>query len=113
MVGDGSLRGKVVLITGGRRVGSALARMLASRGANLAMTYHSSREAIERVITEVQATGVEGMSVAADLSNAEAARSRGDRGRPAVWPSGCPGEHGQRLSANSVPRRWSRAILTG
>ena len=73
MAGDGNLRGKVVLITGGRRVGSALAQMLASRGANLAMTYHSSREAIELVIAEVQAIGVQGMAVAADLSNAEAA----------------------------------------
>ena len=73
MAGDGNLRGKVVLITGGRRVGSALARMLASRGANLAMTYHSSREAIELVIAEVQASGVQGMAVGADLSNAAAA----------------------------------------
>ncbi len=31
MAGDGSLRGKIVLITGGRRVGSALALMLAGR----------------------------------------------------------------------------------
>ena len=47
--------------------------MMASRGANLAMTYHSSREAIELVIAEVQASGVQGMAVGADLSNAEAA----------------------------------------
>ncbi|MGC1719752.1 MAG: SDR family NAD(P)-dependent oxidoreductase [Isosphaeraceae bacterium] len=73
MAGDGNLRGKVVLITGGRRVGSALARMMASRGANLAMTYHTSREAIELVIAEVQASGVQGMAVGADLSNAAAA----------------------------------------
>ena len=31
MAGDGNLRGKIVLITGGRRVGSALAIMLAGR----------------------------------------------------------------------------------
>jgi pteridine reductase len=73
MAADGKLRGKVALITGGRRVGAALARMLASRGVNLAMTYHTSRELIERVIAEVQAMGVEGMAVAADLSNAAAA----------------------------------------
>ncbi len=73
MAGDDGLRGKVVLITGGRRVGSALARMLAGRGANLAMTYHSSREAIENTIAEVQSSGVQGMAVSADLSHAEAA----------------------------------------
>ena len=73
MAGDGKLRGKVVLITGGRRVGSALAQMLANRGANLAMTYKSSREAIELVVAQVRSQGVQGMAVGADLSNAEAA----------------------------------------
>ena len=43
-----NLHGKVVLITGGRRVGSALAGLLADRGASIAMTYRSSREAIGR-----------------------------------------------------------------
>jgi pteridine reductase len=73
MAADGKLRGKVVLITGGRRVGSALARMLADRGANLAMTYHFSREAIERTIADVQARGVQGLAVSANLSDAEQA----------------------------------------
>jgi pteridine reductase len=73
MAGEGNLRGKVVLITGGRRVGTALARMLAHRGAKLAMTYHSSREAIEQTIAQIQASGVQGMAVGADLSDAEQA----------------------------------------
>ena len=61
MSGEGTLRGKVVLITGGRRVGSALARMTGRAGApNLAMTYHTSRETIEQTIAEVQASGVQG-----------------------------------------------------
>jgi pteridine reductase len=67
---DSSLRGRVVLITGGRRVGSALARVLADRGAMVAMTYRSSRETIERTIAEVQARGALGMSVSADLADA-------------------------------------------
>ncbi len=37
------------------------------------MTYHTSRAAIEKTIAEVKSSGVEGMAVAADLSNAEAA----------------------------------------
>ena len=35
---DGKLKGRIVLIAGGRRVGSDLALMLAARGANVAMT---------------------------------------------------------------------------
>jgi pteridine reductase len=66
---DGSLRGKVVLITGGRRVGSDLARMLANRGARIAMTYRFSRAVIEHTIADVESQGAEGMAVAADLAD--------------------------------------------
>jgi pteridine reductase len=61
-------RGKVVLITGGRRVGRDLALLLAARGTNVAMTFHTSRETIERTIEEVAAQGTGGLAVAADLS---------------------------------------------
>jgi len=67
------LRGKVVLITGGRRVGAHLACALADRGAGVAMTYRTSREAIERTIEQVRARGVHGLAVEADLSQAEQA----------------------------------------
>jgi pteridine reductase len=78
MAANDSLRGKVVLITGGRRVGSALARMLADCGAHLAMTYRSSKAAIEETIAEVESKGVHGLAVSADLSRAdEAARAVG------------------------------------
>jgi pteridine reductase len=65
---DGKLAGRVVLITGGRRVGSDLALMLATRGAHVAMTYHTSRAAIERTIALVEASGGKGLAVAADLT---------------------------------------------
>ena len=52
MSAGSTLQGKVVLITGGRRVGSVLARMLADRGARVAMTYHTSRETIEHTIAD-------------------------------------------------------------
>jgi NAD(P)-dependent dehydrogenase (short-subunit alcohol dehydrogenase family) len=64
-------RGRVVLITGGRRVGSALARLLAGRGWNVAMTYFSSIQAIKETIAEVKGLGVDGLAVGADLSNAD------------------------------------------
>ena len=102
------LRDKVVLITGGRRVGSALARLLADRGANLAMTYHTSRETIEQTIAEVQARGTDGLAVAADLSDAGTGRARRSLGRRPIRPSRCPGQHGQCLPADSVRGRSCR-----
>jgi pteridine reductase len=68
-----AFHGKVVLITGGRRVGSELALRLAGRGAHVAMTYHTSREVIERTIAAVEADGAEGLAIGADLSRAEQA----------------------------------------
>ncbi|HKI17656.1 MAG TPA: SDR family oxidoreductase [Isosphaeraceae bacterium] len=68
------LRGQVVLITGGRRVGSALALVLADRGAKVAMTYHSSRSTIERTIEAVEAHGSSGVAIAADLARPEEAQ---------------------------------------
>ena len=73
------LKGKTVLITGGRRVGGALALMLADRGANVALTYHTSREAIEATAAEVEARGVGSMAVGADLSDADQAGAAVDR----------------------------------
>lgn len=64
----GDLRGKVVLITGGRRVGGELALMLAARGTRVAMTWHTSRPAIERTIEGARALGATGLAIAADLS---------------------------------------------
>ena len=68
-----NLRGKAVLITGGRRVGGALAMLLADRGASVALTHHTSREAIERTVAEVEARGASGLAVAADLSRPDEA----------------------------------------
>lgn len=68
-----NLRGKVVLVTGGRRVGADLARLLAERGASVALTYYTSREAIERTVADVEARGASGLAVAADLARADQA----------------------------------------
>jgi pteridine reductase len=64
---------KVVLITGGRRVGSDLARLLAGRGARIAMTYLFSRGTIEATIADVEAAGAEGLAIGADLSDPDQA----------------------------------------
>jgi pteridine reductase len=68
-----NLTGKVALITGGRRVGAALALSLAARGAAVALTYHTSRARIEEVVAAINAKGGKACAVAADLAHAEQA----------------------------------------
>jgi NAD(P)-dependent dehydrogenase (short-subunit alcohol dehydrogenase family) len=64
------LRGKTILITGGRRVGSKLALALAERGANIALSYFKSRDRIEAVAGDVRRHGVRAAAIAADLRQA-------------------------------------------
>lgn len=61
------LAGKTVLITGGRRLGARLAELLAERGANIALSYHTSRERTEEVASACLTYGVEAEIFAADL----------------------------------------------
>jgi NAD(P)-dependent dehydrogenase (short-subunit alcohol dehydrogenase family) len=68
-----ALRGCVVLITGGRRVGGELALLLAERGATIAMTYHKSQSAIERTIEAIVARGGSASAIGSDLSQPEEA----------------------------------------
>ena len=74
-----NLKGKTVLITGGRRVGGDLALMLADRGANIALTYRTSRAAIEATVAEVEKRGVGGLAIAADLTEADQAEAAVDQ----------------------------------
>lgn len=68
-----NLAGKAVLVTGGRRVGGALARLLADRGAAVALTYYTSRRRIEEIVTTIHSAGGSALAVAADLARAEQA----------------------------------------
>ena len=61
---------RVVLITGARRVGAAVARELAARGADIALAYNRSREEAERTAEAVQALGRRALVKAADLTSA-------------------------------------------
>jgi pteridine reductase len=70
-----SLEEKVVLITGGRRVGGELALLMAAQGWRIAMTYHASRAAIERTIESVEKAGTAGLAIAADLARPEQAEN--------------------------------------
>ena len=61
------LANRVVLIAGGRRVGSRLAPLLAERGAAVVMSWFQSRERIETTISQIIERGGRGLAVQADL----------------------------------------------
>lgn len=67
-----TLTNRVALITGGKRIGAAVARSLAAGGADIALVYNRSREEADAVAREL---GVNGRRVAtrqADLSDPDA-----------------------------------------
>jgi len=67
------LKDKVVLITGGRRVGGQLAIDLAARGAHIALTYFQSRQAAETTALQCRSLRVQAATFAADLRDADQA----------------------------------------
>lgn len=74
-----NLSGKTLLITGARRVGAHLAVELARHGANVALSYFSSRERIEAVAEEVRRAGTRAAAIPADLRDPAPAQALVDR----------------------------------
>jgi NAD(P)-dependent dehydrogenase (short-subunit alcohol dehydrogenase family) len=68
------LSDKIALITGGRRMGAAVAEQLALRGADVALSYARSRTEAEEAAGRVRAAGRQAAVVQADLSRPEACR---------------------------------------
>jgi 3-oxoacyl-[acyl-carrier protein] reductase len=67
------LAGKAALVTGGSRgIGAAVARALAAAGADVAITYLSSRQAAENIAAELRATGMRARAIQADPAAAAA-----------------------------------------
>src|SRR5512140_1584434 len=67
--------GRVVLITGGKRIGASVATQLARRGADVALSYNRSRAEAEEIAADVRAAGRRGMTVQADVSKPEDCRA--------------------------------------
>lgn len=63
-----SLNGQTAIITGGKRIGAAIALALAKRGMNVALSFNRSRTEAERVATDIEATGQRALIYQADLS---------------------------------------------
>ena len=63
MVGKGnnmSLNNKVILVAGGGRdIGASCAIELASQGANVAITYHSSADGANSVVSQITSAGAQ------------------------------------------------------
>jgi NAD(P)-dependent dehydrogenase (short-subunit alcohol dehydrogenase family) len=61
------LKDRVVLITGGKRIGQVVARELAERGAHVAVSYRGSKEEADATVADVQGLGRRAVAVAADV----------------------------------------------
>jgi NAD(P)-dependent dehydrogenase (short-subunit alcohol dehydrogenase family) len=61
------LNDRVVLITGGKRIGQVVARELAARGAHIAVSYRGSRTEAEATAADVQQAGRKAAVIAADV----------------------------------------------
>jgi NAD(P)-dependent dehydrogenase (short-subunit alcohol dehydrogenase family) len=62
------LTGKVAIVTGGKRIGRVVARVLAERGMDLVLTYRGSKQEAEDTAADVMAAGRRATIVAADVS---------------------------------------------
>jgi len=58
--------GRVAILTGGARIGQAVAQALAARGCSLGLTYRGSRETAERSAASARAAGVGAVTCQAD-----------------------------------------------
>lgn len=63
-----NLRGKVAIVTGGKRIGRVVATALAERGMDLVLSYRGSRQEAEDTAADVVALGRRATIVAADVS---------------------------------------------
>jgi len=64
-----NLTGKTIIITGAKRIGQEVGKVLAQKGANLVVVYNSSSKEAEDLVKEVKDYGVKAIALQADLSN--------------------------------------------
>ena len=66
------LAGKVALVTGASRgIGAAAAVRLAQAGAAVAVNYHQNKQAADKIVSQVTATGSRGLAFQADVTRRE------------------------------------------
>ncbi|GAA1764853.1 SDR family NAD(P)-dependent oxidoreductase [Agromyces humatus] len=70
-----TLQGKAALVTGASRgLGAGVARELARQGARVAITYRSSAESAEALVSEIRAAGGHAVAIQADHASPEGAK---------------------------------------
>jgi 3-oxoacyl-[acyl-carrier protein] reductase len=74
------LEGKIALITGGSRgIGAAIAKRLATDGADVAITYTKGADAAASVVKEIERAGRKAIAIQADAADAEAVKAAVDK----------------------------------
>ncbi|HXD73103.1 MAG TPA: SDR family oxidoreductase [Vicinamibacterales bacterium] len=73
------LHGKAVLITGAKRIGADVARELAKRGADVAVSYARSKKEADEVVADITGMGRRAAAFQADLTNPGACTSLVDQ----------------------------------
>ncbi|MGH7552872.1 MAG: SDR family NAD(P)-dependent oxidoreductase [Longimicrobiales bacterium] len=63
-----NLENRVVIITGGKRIGRVVAQQLADRGADMVLSYRGSKAEAEQTVSDVRARGRRAIAVVADVS---------------------------------------------
>ena len=77
---DRKLEGKIALITGGSRgIGAAIAKRLATDGADVAITYTKGTDAAASVVKEIERAGRKAIAIQADAADAEAVKAAVDK----------------------------------
>jgi NAD(P)-dependent dehydrogenase (short-subunit alcohol dehydrogenase family) len=78
------LQGRTALITGGKRIGAAVALALARRGLDIALSYNRSREEASDTVAAVEGTGRRAFAIQADLSQGSGCRRLVDEAAEAL-----------------------------
>ncbi|MGC3990294.1 MAG: 3-oxoacyl-ACP reductase family protein [Chthoniobacteraceae bacterium] len=77
---NGTLKGKIALVTGASRgIGAGIVKRLAQEGAHVALTYASSPEKAQEVVTLAESFGVKALAIQADASEATAVTTAVER----------------------------------
>jgi len=73
------LKGQTAWITGGRRIGRVVARVLAEQGVNIVASYRRSESAAQATAAEARSLGVRALTVCADVSSLASLRAAVER----------------------------------